>query len=51
MLPLCGFQHNYKTLCCAKFMLLKIYVASSLDNYKERQLVMNSFNSEFKSQD
>lgn len=32
-------------------MLLKIYVASSLDNYKERQLVMNSFYSEFKSED
>lgn len=50
MLPLCGVQHNYKILRCTKLMLLKIYVAISLDNYKERQLVMNSFNSEFKSQ-
>lgn len=49
--PLCEIQHNYKILHCAKLMLLKIYVAISLDNYKERQLVMNSFNSEFKSQD
>lgn len=51
MLPLCGVQHNYKILRCTKLMLLKIYVAISLDNYKERQLVMNSFNSAFKSQD
>ena len=51
MLPLCGVQHNYKILRCAKLMLLKIYVASSSDNYKKRQLVMNSFYSEFKSRD
>lgn len=42
MLPLCGVQHRYKILRWAKLMLLKIYVANSLDNYKEKQSVMNS---------